>query len=192
MTREFHRKIALAASLCVITPAARPQSQRTAVEQRAPEKNLDPLARQVRHQLAVLPFSSVFDYVTFTLDGNKVTLQGRVLRPTLREHAEAAVGSIEGVGAVVNRIEVLPVSAADDELRRAVYRAIYEDAVLQRYAVETIPTIHILVSNGSVILEGFVEVEADKQRAAARTNAVAGVANLQNNLQVRPKENAHH
>ena len=191
MTRRFRRQVALlAVGLCVSATALQPQSQRAAADQKSTEKNPEPLARQIRHQISVLPFSSVFDYLTFSLDGSKVTLQGHVLRPTLKEHAEAAVKSIEGVSSVVNHIEVLPVSTTDNELRTTIYRTIYEDGVLQRYAVEAMPAIHILVSNGSVTLEGFVEVEADKERAATRTNAVAGVSNLQNNLQVRPKENA--
>jgi hyperosmotically inducible protein len=146
------------------------------------------LAREVRHQLQVLPFYSVFDNIAFTIDGNKLTLRGQVVRPTLRAAAEGAVKSIEGVGRVVNEIEVLPQSTWDDELRRAIYRAIFEDAVLQKYAVQSLPSIHIIVKNGNVALEGSVDSVEDKIRAASRVNGVANVAGLKDNLVVRSKQ----
>jgi len=84
------------------------------------------LWHEVHQQLLVLPFYSVFDHITFTLKGEEVILTGHVLRPTLRTDAEVAVKSLEGVAQVVNRIELLPTSPADDELRSAIYRAIYK------------------------------------------------------------------
>jgi len=146
------------------------------------------LAHDIRHQLLVLPYYSVFDYITFTLDGGKVTLTGQVVRPTLRADAEGAVKSIEGVTAVNNHIEVLPKSPADDELRRDVYRAIFEDTALQRYAVSEVPAIHILLKEGSVTLEGPVTSEGDKRLAATRATGVTGVAGVKNNLVVRAKD----
>lgn len=146
------------------------------------------LAREVRHQLQVLPFYSVFDNITSMLNGNTVTLRGQVVRPTLRAAAEGTVKSIEGVGRVVNEIEVLPQSTSDDELRRAIYRAIFEDAVLQKYAVQALPSIHIIVKNGNVALEGSVDSAEDKNRAASRVSGVANVAGLKDNLIVRSKQ----
>ncbi len=148
------------------------------------------LYREIRHELVVLPFYSVFDYVDFTLEGKKVTLTGAVLRLTLKEQAEGAVKSLEGVDTVVDHIEVLPVSPSDDELRDAIYRAIYEDPVLQKYAVHDVPTIHILVKNGNVTLEGLVESEADKNLAGARVKTVANVGGVRNNLMVHAGESA--
>ncbi|MGB8493470.1 MAG: BON domain-containing protein [Candidatus Acidiferrum sp.] len=153
------------------------------------EKYAEGLAREVRHQLTVLPYVSVFDHIAFTLNGNDVTLTGQVVRHTLKTAAEAAVKTIEGVGAVVNQIEELPASPGDNELRRAVYHAIYEDPVLSRYAVDELPSIHIIVKNGGVTLEGQVESEADKNRALVRAGFVANVLGVKNNLVVRPKEN---
>lgn len=144
-----------------------------------------PLTREIRHQLTVLPFYSVFDSITFTLDGKKVTLTGQVLRATLKRNAAEAVQSLEGVDTVVDQIEVLPNSASDDELRRGVYRAIFETAELAPYAAQTAPPIHIVVKNGSVVLEGTVKSVADKNLAGARASSVANVSNLKNNLNVR-------
>jgi len=156
-----------------------------------PEPKIAPnLAREIHHQLLVVPYYSVFDSISFTLNGSKVTLTGQVLRPTLKASAEAAVRSIEGVDAVTNQIEVLPASPADNELRRAVYRAIYEDSALAGYAVQAVPPIHIIVKNGNVALEGSVNNVADKNLASNRAGGVADVLSLTNNLGVRPKGSA--
>src|SRR5271166_3321883 len=148
------------------------------------------LSREIHHQILLLPFDSVFDSINFTLQGNKVTLTGQVLRHSLKEHAEAAVKSIEGVDIVVDQIEILPASTSDDDLRRAVYRAVYEDSTLARYAVQNVPPIHIIVKNGSVALEGSVDSASDKKLAVARAGSVAKVLSVENNLVVHPKESA--
>ena len=146
------------------------------------------LQHQLRHQIQVLPYYSVFDYITFTLEGGKVTLSGHVLRPTMRNHAEAAVKSIEGVTSLTNLIEVLPKSPSDDEARRAVYRVIFEDSILQRYATSEVPPIHIILKGGAVTLEGVVANESDKNLAGSRAASVSGIAGVKNNLAVRIKE----
>jgi hyperosmotically inducible periplasmic protein len=146
------------------------------------------VAQAVQHQLLLLPYYSVFDYLAFTMEGDKVTLSGQVLRPTLKSDAEAAVKSIEGVGIVVNAIEVLPKSSADDELRRQVYRVIYEDGELARYAVQPVPSIHIIVKNGAVTLEGFVYNEDDRKLADKKAGSLANGQSLTNHMAVRAKE----
>jgi len=148
------------------------------------------LSRAVHHQLLMLPYYSVFDNLTYTIDGYEVTLSGQVVRPTLRENAEAAVKSIEGVLVVVNTIEVLPKSAADNELRRGVYRAIFEDMVLKQYAAEALPAIHIIVKNGAVTLAGTVNGKGDKELAETKAGSVAGVQKVTNHLVVHEKETA--
>lgn len=152
-----------------------------------PKQEESTLALEIRHQLQVLPYYSVFDYIAFTLEGHKVTLTGYVLRPHLRTDAERAIGSIEGVTSVANFIQVLPKSSTDDELRNSVYRAIFEDSVLQRYAVTDVPTIHVIVKEGTITLEGSVENENDKKLAASRSSGVSGVTSVSNNLSVRAK-----
>ncbi len=148
------------------------------------------LSRAVHHQLQMLPYYSVFDHLAYTIDGSKVTLTGQVVRPSLKEHAEAAVKSIEGVSSVANAIEVLPKSSADDELRRDVYRAIFEDGELKQYAVESLPAIHIIVKNGVVTLEGSVNSRGDKELAEQKADSVTGVQKAVNHLVVHEKETA--
>ena len=150
-------------------------------------KDSSPLAREIQHQLLTLPFYSVFDHLGFLLEGNKVTLYGQVVRSSLKKDAEAEIRSLEGIEVVVNHIEVLPASATDDELRRSIYRSIFEDSTLSRYAVPAVPSIHIIVRSGDVALEGTVGSGADKTLATARTNAVANVRSIKNNLVVQVK-----
>ena len=94
------------------------------------------------------------------------------------------VKSIEGVEKVINKIEVLPVSPNDERIRVAVYRAIYGQSALQRYGLQAVPPIHIIVNNGNVTLEGVVANEADKNIANIQANGVSGVFSVKNNLKV--------
>ncbi len=182
-----HRAVLVAALLAtpmVASPysgAARPQDEK---KQRSESKYREKLFKEVRHQLVMLPWYSVFDNLAYQVDGDKVTLSGQVTRPVLKSDAEAAVKSIEGVASVVNNIEVLPLSPMDDQLRRALYRAIYGDAGLSRYSIQAVPSIHIIVKNGNVTLEGVVDNEADKNLAGLRANQVPNVFSVRNNLVV--------
>lgn len=175
--------ITLAAVLLTIpgiTSAARSQSAKDQKETRSNQN----LVREVRHQLLLLPYYSVFDNLAFKVDGDHVTLEGQVTRPTLKSDAEAAVKSIEGVSGVTNNIEALPPSPMDDQLRRAIYHAIYGDPVLSKYGWSSMPSIHIIVKNGHVTLEGVVDSEADKNLAGLRANGVPNVFDVKNNLVV--------
>jgi len=142
------------------------------------------IAKEVRHELVMLPYYSVFDNLAFKVEDDKVILMGQVVRPTLKSDAENVVKSIEGVSRVENQIEVLPPSPMDDQLRRALYHAIYGDSVLYRYGLASVPSIHIIVKNGHVTLEGVVDSEADKNLAGLRANSVPNVFSVQNNLVV--------
>jgi hyperosmotically inducible protein len=141
------------------------------------------LIRAVRHELVMLPYYDVFDNLAYRVDGDKVTLFGQVVRPTLKTDAERVVKKIEGVASVQNEIEVLPNSPNDDRLRLRVYRAIYSGP-LQRYSLRAVPPIHIIVKNGNVTLEGAVANEGDKNIANIRANGVSGVFSVKNNLVV--------
>lgn len=140
------------------------------------------IEREVRHELITLPYYGIFDNLAYRVDGNVVTLFGQVARPTLKSDAEGRVKEIEGVDRVINEIEVLPLSPNDDRLRRAVYSAVYSREPLQRYAMGAVPSIHIIIKNGNVALEGFVANEGDKNIAGIAANGVAGVFSVTNHL----------
>lgn len=140
------------------------------------------LIKEVRHELVMLPYYGVFDNLAYKVEGGKVTLFGQVTRPTLKSDAEGVVKRIEGVESVDNKIEVLPLSPNDDRIRRAVYRAIYSRPGLDRYGLMAVPSIHILVANGNVTLEGVVANQGDKNLANISANGVSGVFSVVNNL----------
>ncbi len=147
------------------------------------------LAREVRHQLVMLPFYGVFDNLEYQLQGvDTVVLSGQVTRPTLKSGAENVVRDIEGVAKVVNNIEVLPLSPNDDRIRLAVYRAIYGHTGLDRYGIRAVPPIHIVVNNGKVTLVGVVANEADKNLAGIVANGVPGTFGVTNNLRVETED----
>jgi hyperosmotically inducible periplasmic protein len=143
------------------------------------------IAKEVRHQLVTLPYFGVFDDLAFRVQGGTVTLMGAVTRPTLKSDAESSVKRVKGVSAVVNNIEVLPLSPMDDRIRMAVYHAVYGDSALaDRYGFRAVPSIHILVKNGNVVLEGVVANAMDKNIAGIRANGVSGVFSVANDLVV--------
>src|SRR3984885_7327849 len=144
------------------------------------------ITKEVRHELLMLPYFGVFDYIAFKVDGYTVTLLGQVVRPTLKSDAENAVKHIEGVEKVDNQIEVLPPSPMDDRLRLTLYRVIYGYPALEKYALGVQKPIRIIVKNGGATLEGVVDNEADKNLAGLRANGVPGIFSVTNNLQVVP------
>ena len=180
---------ALAITLCAFALAASAQNR----EQRAADRSIstrgqERMVRQVRHELVMLPYYGVFDNLAFRLDGTTVTLLGQVTRPTLKSDAENVVKDVEGVEKVVNQIEVLPVSPMDDRIRLAAFRTIYGTQGLDRYALNAVPPIHILVNNGKLTLEGVVANEADKNLAGIKANGVSGVFSVTNNLRIEGKD----
>jgi hyperosmotically inducible protein len=142
------------------------------------------IVREVRHELLMLPYYGVFDNLAYRVDGQTVTLIGQVTRPTLKSSAENVVKKIEGVEKVNNQIEVLPLSPNDDRIRIATYRTIYSTPGLDRYALQAIPPIHIIVNNGKITLVGAVASEGDKNLANIRANTVPGAFSVTNELQV--------
>lgn len=140
--------------------------------------------KEVRHELLTLSRYGVFDNISYKVEGGTVILAGQVTEPVLKSDAEKAVKGVEGVSQVRNEIEVLPPSPMDEQIRRSVYRAIYGDTDLSRYAFQAIPSIHIIVKNGQVTLEGVVANEMDRNVANIRTQAVGGVFSVTNNLRL--------
>ena len=159
-------------------------NQSTTQEREPSNRATERITKEVRHELLMLPYLDVFDYLAYKVNGYDVTLLGQVTRPSLKPDAERAVKSIEGVEKVDNQIEVLPPSSMDDQSRLRLYRAIYGFPALQRYALGVQKPIRIIVKSGRVTLEGVVDSEADKNTAGLRANGVPGIFSVTNNLQV--------
>lgn len=181
--RMFWCILVLAGTAPILSAAQ--QKDRAAESSAMPgARSEDRIPREVRHELVMLPYYGVFDNLAFRVNGGTVTLLGQVTRPTLRSDAGNVVKRIEGVEKVENQIQVLPLSPIDDGIRRAEYRAIYGQTGLDRYALQAIPPIHIIVDNGRVTLEGSVDSQSDKELAGTRANGVSGVFSVVNNLRV--------
>jgi len=161
--------VVLAASVAVVG-AAPPAQQRT----------MD----KVHKELVTLPYYGVFDNLAYKVEGDTVTLYGQVRNPITRHDAERRVARIEGVNHVINQIEVLPVSGFDNTTRARVYRAVFRSGSLYRYAMGANPSIHIIVKNGRVTLEGVVSNQMDSQLAYMAARGVPGVFSVTNNLRV--------
>jgi hyperosmotically inducible periplasmic protein len=145
--------------------------------------------KQIRHEILMLPYyGGAFDVIGFRVEGYNVTLYGYVVHATLKSDAEHVIKKIEGVEQVNNRIEILPPSPMDDQLRFRLFRAIYGYPALQRYGVGSNRPIHIIVDRGHVILEGVVDSTGDRNLVNIRANGVPGVFSVTNNLQVPGKK----
>lgn len=188
----MRKELALAAALLLGAgtsfTAVRANAQDTKEQRNKEPRSRQNLVREVRHQLVLLPYYSVFDNLSFRVEGDTVTLEGQVVRPTLKSDAEGVVKNIEGIGRVVNNIEVLPLSPMDDQIRRAAYRAIFAEPALSRYSESAVPSIHIIVKNGHVTLVGIVDNEGDKNMANIRVNGIPNVFSVKNELVVQPSK----
>jgi hyperosmotically inducible protein len=171
----------------------------------------------IRKELLKLPYYGVFDFLAFGYDKGTVTLMGYAYRPTLTADAVRAVKRVPGVDEVVNKIEDLPPSQFDDELRWKTYYAIYGDPFLSKYApgggvlwghrhafggtglrpmglgpfaafeLAGDYPIHIIVKGGRIKLLGMVDNEGDKNLAGIKANSVAGSFGVENDLTVERK-----
>lgn len=155
-----------------------------AIRPGTPNPDEQRIVKEVRRELVMLPFYSLFDDLEFSVNGDSVTLLGSVTRPTLKSDAENVVKRVEGVNKVDNQIRVLPPSPNDDRIRMAVARAVSNQGGLFRYFMGAVPSIHIIVDSGHVTLKGFVNNEADKTQARLAANRVPGVFSVTDELQI--------
>jgi hyperosmotically inducible periplasmic protein len=166
----------------LVAPLIVAQSQK--VPQSQAGAGLTHLQKEVRHELVMLPNINIFDNLAFRVDGNTVTLMGQVTEPVKKSDAENVVKHIEGVGQVDNQIEVLPLSPNDDQIRRATYLTLVRQPQLQRYFMQAVPPIRIIVKNGNVSLEGVVANKVDSDFAKITANGVPGVFSVTDSLRV--------
>jgi hyperosmotically inducible periplasmic protein len=179
--KKIIQKVALASALAIAVPVFAGTGTGTGTP------NGQDLANQVRHELVMIPYYTVFDDLNYSIDNGVVTLTGDVTNPVVKTDAERSVKRLPGVTQVVNHINILPPSSMDSHIRAAEYRAIFGFSDMYRYAQGAIPSIHIIVDFGHVTLTGVVDSEADKNVANIRANSVPGVFSVTNNLRVAEK-----
>jgi osmotically-inducible protein OsmY len=144
------------------------------------------LYEKIRHELAMMPYISEFDFISFSMVGTDVILSGWTVRQTNRSDAQNIVKNIEGVGKIINNIDILPLGSFDMQIRAAARATL--QANLSRYFWGSGSDIKIIVKNGDVILLGSVTRSADKDIAGIRLNSVPGVFHVFNLLKVAESE----
>jgi hypothetical protein len=128
-------------------------------------------------------FFTIFDSVHANFrDGGVVTLSGKVTMPYKATDIVKRVAKVDGVTQVVNKIEVLPVSQFDNQLRARLARAIYSNSSLANYGLGPNPSIHIIVERGHVTLDGVVMNNMDRQIARTVVGSVSNIFSIKNEL----------
>jgi hyperosmotically inducible periplasmic protein len=214
MARRTTVPFAIAAALLVLTisaPVGLSQAATTPSPTWSQEDTLR-IVKEVQKKLGGLTNYSVFDWITFGIQGKTVILKGYASRPILKDDAGRAVKGIPGVDSVDNQIEVLPLSPNDDRIRAAVYNRIYTNPSLRKYnanagnlrratgpgpniaamaggITQSPPigyhAIHIIVKNGNVILYGVVLNQTDAAIAGMQANSAPGAFSVDNDLIVQ-------
>ena len=142
------------------------------------------LYEKIRHELAMMPYVSEFDFISFTLNGADVILTGWSIRNTNRSTAYNIVKDIKGVETVVNNIDELPLGSFDMDIRARARAALQRS--LARYFWGSGSDIKIVVKNGSIILLGTVMNKMDHDIATIQCNSVPGAFHVFNMLRVQP------
>jgi hyperosmotically inducible protein len=151
------------------------------------DKNETRIAREVRHELLMIPYYSLFDDLGFTVRGSKVELTGSVNDGAIIGEATAAAKRVEGVAEVTNNIKMLSPSPEDERIRHEAARHIFSTAGLSQYSWEAAPSIHIIVDRSRIRLLGYVINQNDKNLAGIAANQIPGVFSVQNDLQVEKR-----
>ena len=126
-------------------------------------------------------YFTIFDDISANVKDGVVTLDGKVTMPYKRDDIEKRVKKVDGVTSVVDRVQVLPVSQWDDQLRYRIARAIYGNQNFWQYAASANPPIHILVEHGHVTLTGVVQSNVERMLARSLVTQF-GVMSVDNKL----------
>lgn len=127
-------------------------------------------------------YFTIFDDVNVEVRGGIVTLEGKVTMPYKKDDIAKRVAKVDGVRRVVDRIDVLPVSTWDEQLRYRIARAIYGNPHFWNYGASANPSIHIIVERGRVTLTGVVQSDVDRMLARSLVDQ-SGVFSITNRLQ---------
>lgn len=150
----------------------------------AEPESADDLADGLRRAVLRYAYYTVFDDINFGLeDDYRVVLLGAVTEPFKKDEIEERVSKVFGVRGVDNRIEVLPLSPNDQDLRRALYYRIYRDSRFSDRANTVNPPIHIVVSRGVVALTGVVRSPVEARVLESIARSTPGVFRVVNRLQ---------
>ncbi len=139
------------------------------------------IERSVFKHLIKLPHYGVFDHIAYSVEGDTVTLFGKVANARNKKDAERAIKKVAGVDRIINNIEMLPPSLFDNRIRRQTLRTLAGKGLL-RYLRGPNPSVRIIVDGGRVELEGFVATRGDYNLMNILANEVSNVFSVKNNL----------
>ena len=122
--------------------------------------------------------------VNVSAQGYTVTLMGKVLQPYRATEIGRMVAQVYGVREIHNRLETLPVSIYDDQIRTTLASRIYSHTVLSKYAFQLDSPIHIVVENGRVTLTGVVNSEVERRVAEVIARQTFRVFSVDNQLRL--------
>jgi hyperosmotically inducible protein len=174
-----------------VEPGAIPAGPERKLIERAPRSEPNPQTwEKVRHELAMMPYVTVYDFISFTMTGPDVILTGWTVRQTNRDYAYNVVKNLPGVESVINNIDILPLGSFDMDIRAGARAALQRH--LSRYFWGSGSDIKIVVKNGQIILLGTVSSKGDSDLASIQCNSVSGAFKVFNLLRVdnSPKKKA--
>ena len=117
--------------------------------------------------------------ITISTDAGVVTLSGTTSNLLAKQRAARIAGTVKGVRAVVNQIDVAPaVTRTDSAVAADVIDALLYDPATDSYEVG------VEVNNGIVNLDGTVESWQEKRLAGKVVAGVKGVQGINNNVSV--------
>jgi osmotically-inducible protein OsmY len=118
--------------------------------------------------------------VDVDVDQGVASLSGTVSHLLAKQRARRLAGTVKGVRAVINRIEVAAPFRPDDELKAQIEAALATDTATESYEVE------VKVDRQRVTLDGWVDSWAERMLAAQVAMGVAGVKRLEGQGGGRP------
>jgi osmotically-inducible protein OsmY len=142
------------------------------------------LASAISDQVRNYVYYTIFDDVQGTVRDGVVTLTGKVTDPYKATQIANRVKRVDGVREVDNKIQSLPVSIFDDELRAEISARIYRDPMFWNYAIQVNPPIHIIVENGHVTLTGVVNSEVERRVAEVSARGAGYAFSVKNSLRL--------
>lgn len=115
-----------------------------------------------------------------TVSGGWVALEGQVDYWSQRDAAERAIGKLNGVRGVTNKIEIVPPSVAPDKVRRSIADA------LERQADRRASAIDLDIRNGHVSLSGVVRSWQEREAVVGAARGTSGVRSVEDHLRIEP------
>ena len=150
----------------------------------AEPESMDDLVEGIRNAVLRYPYYTVFDDINFGMEEPyEVILLGAVTEPFKKTEIEKRVAQVFGVRRVDNRIEVLPLSPNDQDIRRALFYRIYRDPRFSDRANQINPPIHLVVSRGVVALTGVVRSAIESRIVESIARSTPGVFRVINRLE---------